>query len=184
MSNRRGLTAANGLSIAPLPYYLRAIHIWGITAKSRCTHLAHGAGRPLAASASASAGGGIFSFLPIAGSVPDDTFTPLWATPQNVDLEAMCRSARGLMGHGHEARRFGLQSNSKLLLGVAMPASSPHRAWPKPRGACPRNGRPLRCLALAAATQPNPTRPPLPFCTGPVPCRHARPGPRASRTSA
>lgn len=31
-------------------------------------------------------GGGIFSFLPIAGAVPDDVFTPLWATPQHVDL--------------------------------------------------------------------------------------------------
>ncbi|GIL50277.1 hypothetical protein Vafri_6487 [Volvox africanus] len=38
------------------------------------------------------AGGGIFSFLPIASSVPEDEFTPLWATPQNVDLEAMCRA--------------------------------------------------------------------------------------------
>jgi len=31
-------------------------------------------------------GGGIFSFLPVAGEVPDDTFTALWATPQHVDL--------------------------------------------------------------------------------------------------
>lgn len=31
-------------------------------------------------------GGGIFSFLPIRDSVPDDVFTQLWATPQNVDL--------------------------------------------------------------------------------------------------
>ncbi len=31
-------------------------------------------------------GGGIFSFLPIAESLPPDIFTPLWATPQNVDL--------------------------------------------------------------------------------------------------
>ncbi|GIL93104.1 hypothetical protein Vretifemale_20563 [Volvox reticuliferus] len=38
------------------------------------------------------AGGGIFSFLPIASSIPEDEFTPLWATPQNVDLEAMCRA--------------------------------------------------------------------------------------------
>ncbi|GFR45865.1 hypothetical protein Agub_g7316 [Astrephomene gubernaculifera] len=38
------------------------------------------------------AGGGIFSFLPIASAVPEDEFTPLWATPQNVDLEAMCRA--------------------------------------------------------------------------------------------
>jgi 2-succinyl-5-enolpyruvyl-6-hydroxy-3-cyclohexene-1-carboxylate synthase len=36
-------------------------------------------------------GGGIFSFLPIAGAVPEEVFTPLWATPQNVDLEGMCR---------------------------------------------------------------------------------------------
>lgn len=33
------------------------------------------------------AGGGIFSFLPIAGAVAPEQFTPLWATPQNVDLE-------------------------------------------------------------------------------------------------
>ena len=31
-------------------------------------------------------GGGIFSFLPIADTLPPDIFTPLWATPQNVDL--------------------------------------------------------------------------------------------------
>lgn len=31
-------------------------------------------------------GGGIFSFLPIADTLPTDIFTPLWATPQNVDL--------------------------------------------------------------------------------------------------
>ena len=31
-------------------------------------------------------GGGIFSFLPVADAVPEDAFTPLWATPQNVDL--------------------------------------------------------------------------------------------------
>lgn len=31
-------------------------------------------------------GGGIFSFLPIADAVVPDIFTPLWATPQNVDL--------------------------------------------------------------------------------------------------
>ncbi len=32
-------------------------------------------------------GGGIFSFLPIANEVQLDQFNPLWATPQNVDLE-------------------------------------------------------------------------------------------------
>lgn len=37
-------------------------------------------------------GGGIFSFLPIAAAVPDPQFTSLWATPQNVDLEGMCRA--------------------------------------------------------------------------------------------
>lgn len=37
-------------------------------------------------------GGGIFSFLPIADHLPDDVFTPLWATPQNVDLAGMCRA--------------------------------------------------------------------------------------------
>ncbi len=31
-------------------------------------------------------GGGIFSFLPVADAVPEHAFTPLWATPQNVDL--------------------------------------------------------------------------------------------------
>ena len=39
-------------------------------------------------------GGGIFSFLPIADSVPDDVFTPLWATPQHVDLAGVCRRCR------------------------------------------------------------------------------------------
>lgn len=37
-------------------------------------------------------GGGIFSFLPIADSLPEDIFTPLWATPQHVDLEGACLS--------------------------------------------------------------------------------------------
>ena len=41
-------------------------------------------------------GGGIFSFLPIADSIPDDIFTPLWATPQRVDLAGMCR-AHGIL---------------------------------------------------------------------------------------
>ena len=31
-------------------------------------------------------GGGIFDFLPIAQEVPQETFTQLWSTPQNVDL--------------------------------------------------------------------------------------------------
>ena len=31
------------------------------------------------------AGGGIFSFLPIANDVQEDVFTQLWSTPQNVD---------------------------------------------------------------------------------------------------
>ena len=34
-------------------------------------------------------GGGIFSFLPIADSLAPEIFTPLWATPQNVDLAGM-----------------------------------------------------------------------------------------------
>ena len=32
------------------------------------------------------AGGGIFSFLPIASDVQEDVFTQLWSTPQTVDL--------------------------------------------------------------------------------------------------
>ena len=36
-------------------------------------------------------GGGIFSFLPIAESLAPEVFTPLWATPQNVDLSGMPR---------------------------------------------------------------------------------------------
>jgi hypothetical protein len=38
------------------------------------------------------AGGGIFSFLPIAEALPEEVFTPLWATPQHVDLEGACRA--------------------------------------------------------------------------------------------
>jgi 2-succinyl-5-enolpyruvyl-6-hydroxy-3-cyclohexene-1-carboxylate synthase len=37
-------------------------------------------------------GGGIFSFLPVAGAVGQEAFERLWGTPQNVDLEG--RSAR------------------------------------------------------------------------------------------
>eukprot|EP00775_Hariotina_reticulata_P012526 gene12526-12659_t len=32
-------------------------------------------------------GGGIFSFLPVAGAVGPEAFERLWGTPQNVDLE-------------------------------------------------------------------------------------------------
>ena len=32
------------------------------------------------------AGGGIFSFLPVAEQVPPEAFAQLWSTPQNVDL--------------------------------------------------------------------------------------------------
>jgi isochorismate synthase/2-succinyl-5-enolpyruvyl-6-hydroxy-3-cyclohexene-1-carboxylate synthase/2-succinyl-6-hydroxy-2,4-cyclohexadiene-1-carboxylate synthase/O-succinylbenzoate synthase len=35
------------------------------------------------------AGGGIFSFLPIADELPPETFSQLWATPQNVDLAGL-----------------------------------------------------------------------------------------------
>jgi hypothetical protein len=38
-------------------------------------------------------GGGIFSFLPIADAVPEDVFTPLWATPQHVDLAGVAGAA-------------------------------------------------------------------------------------------
>ena len=31
-------------------------------------------------------GGGIFSFLPAAGQIPEDAFSQLWTTPQHVDL--------------------------------------------------------------------------------------------------
>ena len=41
-------------------------------------------------------GGGIFSFLPIADAIPDDVFTPLWATPQNVDLAGKPRRSAAL----------------------------------------------------------------------------------------
>ena len=44
------------------------------------------------------AGGGIFSFLPIANDVQEDVFTQLWSTPQNVDL------AGALAGLSQEAR--------------------------------------------------------------------------------
>ncbi|KAK9847737.1 hypothetical protein WJX84_001736 [Apatococcus fuscideae] len=37
-------------------------------------------------------GGSIFSFLPIADSLPPDTFNRLWTTPQNVDLSSICRA--------------------------------------------------------------------------------------------
>ncbi|GAX76586.1 hypothetical protein CEUSTIGMA_g4032.t1 [Chlamydomonas eustigma] len=37
-------------------------------------------------------GGAIFSFLPISGEVGTEQFSSLWATPQNVDLEGMCRA--------------------------------------------------------------------------------------------
>ncbi len=68
------------------------------------------------------AGGGIFSFLPIAASVPEDEFTPLWATPQNVDLEAMCR-AQGIP-HQRVTQPDGLER----ALRVSIVLSMVHRA--------------------------------------------------------
>ena len=49
------------------------------------------------------AGGGIFSFLPIADSLQPEVFTPLWATPQNVDLagNALCDSAINTLSCKH-----------------------------------------------------------------------------------
>ena len=40
-------------------------------------------------------GGSIFSFLPIADSLPPDTFNRLWTTPQNVDLSSECLALQG-----------------------------------------------------------------------------------------
>ncbi|WIA39933.1 hypothetical protein OEZ86_013366 [Tetradesmus obliquus] len=37
-------------------------------------------------------GGAIFSFLPVAGAVGQEAFERLWGTPQNVDLEGICRA--------------------------------------------------------------------------------------------
>ena len=37
-------------------------------------------------------GGSIFSFLPIADTLPADTFNRLWTTPQNVDLSSESHS--------------------------------------------------------------------------------------------
>ncbi|KAK3278475.1 hypothetical protein CYMTET_13591, partial [Cymbomonas tetramitiformis] len=39
-------------------------------------------------------GGGIFSFLPVAGLIPQDTFEPLFATPPGMDLELLCAAHR------------------------------------------------------------------------------------------
>lgn len=41
-------------------------------------------------------GGGIFDFLPIAQEIPQDTFTQLWSTPQNVDLAGISSSLENL----------------------------------------------------------------------------------------
>ena len=51
-------------------------------------------------------GGGIFSFLSVADSVPSQHFNPLWATPQNVDLEG---AAGGAGGEGSRGSGGGLQ---------------------------------------------------------------------------
>ena len=45
-------------------------------------------------------GGGIFSFLPIADTLQPEVFTPLWATPHNVDLAGIHR-AKGTAGPYH-----------------------------------------------------------------------------------
>jgi isochorismate synthase/2-succinyl-5-enolpyruvyl-6-hydroxy-3-cyclohexene-1-carboxylate synthase/2-succinyl-6-hydroxy-2,4-cyclohexadiene-1-carboxylate synthase/O-succinylbenzoate synthase len=61
-------------------------------------------------------GGGIFSFLPVAGEVERDTFERLWGTPQNVDLEGA--------GGGGGVGALGLQGR---------PCQAPHRR----RVSCP-----------------------------------------------
>ena len=45
-------------------------------------------------------GGGIFSFLPIADTLQPEVFTPLWATPHNVDLAGIYH-AKGTGGPYH-----------------------------------------------------------------------------------
>lgn len=45
------------------------------------------------------AGGGIFSFLPIADELPPDTFSQLWATPQNVDLAGLIPQSLDTIPH-------------------------------------------------------------------------------------
>ena len=61
------------------------------------------------------AGGGIFSFLPIAEALPEDVFTPLWATPQHVDLEGACRAALRCAVCAVHALCAGLGCRSRLV---------------------------------------------------------------------
>ncbi|KAK9837268.1 hypothetical protein WJX81_002656 [Elliptochloris bilobata] len=79
-------------------------------------------------------GGGIFSFLPVADAVPEDAFTPLWATPQNVDLAGMCR-AHGIAYQrvaepeglcGALAAAWGLNRHSVVEVATARRANVAH----------------------------------------------------------
>lgn len=81
-------------------------------------------------------GGGIFSFLPIAESLAPEVFTPLWATPQNVDLSGMpqpeslplcyARSKLEKLSLGHRKHRScrGVTS-MQCLRGCPSPTSTP-----------------------------------------------------------
>lgn len=80
-------------------------------------------------------GGGIFSFLPIADALPEDVFTPLWATPQHVDLEGALGGSR-VEGGGEaggalvrQTWRVEIACPSKVDMGRAgSRGSSNHRA--------------------------------------------------------
>ena len=58
-------------------------------------------------------GGGIFSFLPVSGTVDQNAFERLWGTPQNVDLEGLCRA------HGIPHQRVSSPGGLKPALTAA-----------------------------------------------------------------
>jgi isochorismate synthase/2-succinyl-5-enolpyruvyl-6-hydroxy-3-cyclohexene-1-carboxylate synthase/2-succinyl-6-hydroxy-2,4-cyclohexadiene-1-carboxylate synthase/O-succinylbenzoate synthase len=93
-------------------------------------------------------GGGIFSFLPVAGEVERDTFERLWGTPQNVDLEG------GRPGGLFAVKRWGKTiGHPRLYSSIALalqPISLPVLTSPLPLLPCGR----LVCITPQACAAP------------------------------
>lgn len=118
-------------------------------------------------------GGGIFSFLPIADAVPEDVFTPLWATPQHVDLAGRKLLLLGWSGAEEESRKGTGHWRGRVLIVAALRRMCQRLSLREVHGRAPSGPKTRRlpthhlsCHALRAPVPPQ-----------------ACAAPRASRTS-
>lgn len=116
------------LAVTPSPFS------WYIQSPPLPLHPAGEARPPLTVVLINNGGGGIFSFLPIAEALPEEVFTPLWATPQHVDLGGERTSGVCAMGRAGPSLCFCLpcaciaQANRSLS-----PYAPPPKAANAPR---------------------------------------------------